>query len=247
MTPTVAEPDTMTARFFSPSMPHPRVADPRCVLDADETRHARKALRIAPGDTLELFDGTGRVGTAVLERYGSQGAICRITHIAEVPPLKPRITVATAIPKGNRADDMVNQLSQLGADRVIPMVTTHSVVDPRDGKVERFRRIALEAAKQSGRLTLMEIAPVTPFHDVLAEVCDFGVVCAPQAGRPDDVSDQLHGCQEAIVLIGPEGGFTEEELHRAVHAGYVAWSISPNVLRIETAAVTAVSLLRYLA
>ncbi|MEM8783949.1 MAG: RsmE family RNA methyltransferase [Planctomycetota bacterium] len=237
----------MPARFFSPSMPHPRVADPRCALGPEETRHARKVLRIAIGETVELFDGTGKVGTAILEDYASQGAICRLTSIAEADPLTPRITVATAIPKGTKAEDMVNQLSQLGADRVIPMITHRSVVDPRDGKVERFRRVALEAAKQSGRLTLMEITQPVPFHEVLAEVCDFGVVCCPRKDRPGDLPEQLRDCQDAIVLIGPEGGFTDEETHRACHAGYVPWSISPNVLRIETAAVTAVSLMRYLA
>ena len=237
----------MPARFYSQSMPHPRVADPRCVLGPEETRHARKVLRIAPGETVELFDGTGKVGTAILEDYASAGAVCRITSIAEAQPLTPRITVATAIPKGTKAEDMINQLSQLGADRVIPMLTHRSVVDPRDGKVDRFRRVALEAAKQSGRLTLMEIVPPMPFHDVLAEVCDFGVVCCPRNDRPADLAEQLRGCRDAIVLVGPEGGFTDEEVHRACHAGYVPWSMSPNVLRIETAAVTAVSLLRYLA
>lgn len=238
---------TMAARFFCPTLPHPRLSDPRCLLGPEETRHARKVLRIAVGETVELFDGSGGVGTAILEDYTEQGALCRVTAITETEPLLPRITVACAVPKGPRADDMVNQLSQLGCDRLIPMVTEHSVVDPRDGKVDRFRRVSIEAAKQSGRLTLMQVDPVTDFGNVLAEVCDFGVICTARGDRPADLASDLRDRQHAIVMIGPEGGFTDDELHRAKHAGYLPWCISPNVLRIETAATAAVSLVRYLA
>ncbi len=237
----------MAARFFCATLPHPRLSDPYCVLGAEETRHARKVLRIARGDAVELFDGTGKVGAAELESYGEHGAICRVTAISETKPLLPRITVAAAVPKGDRADEMINQLSQLGCDRFVPITTTHSVVDPRDGKIERFRRIAIESAKQSGRLTLMQIDAVHDFGDILAEVCDFGVICTPRGDRPSDLADDLRDRQHAIIMIGPEGGFTDDELHRAAHAGYVKWCMSPNILRIETAACAAVSLLRYLA
>ncbi len=236
----------MAARFFCPTLPHPRLSDPRCLLGPDETRHARKVLRIPIGDTVELFDGAGGVGTALVEDYTEQGMLCRVTAVTEAEVLLPRITVACAVPKGSRAEDMVNQLSQLGADRLIPMVTKYSVVDPREGKVDRFRRVAVEAAKQSGRLTLMQIDPVADFGNVLAQVCDFGVICTPRGDRPADMAQELRDCQHAMVMIGPEGGFSDDELHRAKHAGYQPWCISPNVLRIETAATAAVSLLRYL-
>lgn len=236
----------MPPRFFCTDLPHPRLPDPRCLLNGDETKHARKVLRLGLGETVELFDGTGRVGQAILEDYADEGAVCRVVALTEAEPLSPMITVAAAVPKGPRADDMVNQLSQLGADRLIPLSTTHSVVDPRDGKIDRFRRIAIEAAKQSGRLTIMGVEPVTDFGQVLAEVCDFGVVCMPGGGRPPDLAEDLRGRQQAIILIGPEAGFTEDELHRAEHAGYTAWCMSPNILRIETAAAAAVTLLRYL-
>lgn len=237
----------MPARFFCTELPHPRLSDPRCLLGADETKHARKVLRITRGEPVELFDGTGKVGTAILESYSEHGAVCLVTAITEMPPLLPRITVAGAVPKGSHADEMINQLSQLGCNRYIPITTEHSVVDPRDGKIDRFRRIAVESAKQSGRLTLMQVEDVQDFGDILAEVCDFGVICTPKGQRPADLAADLRDRQHAIVLIGPEGGFSDDELHRAVHAGYVKWCMSPNVLRIETAACAAVSLLRYLA
>ena len=93
----------------------------------------------------------------------------------------------------------------------------------------------------------MGVEPVADFGEVLAEVCDFGVICTPRGGRPPDLAEDLRDRQHAIVLIGPEGGFTDDELHRADHAGYTAWCMSPNVLRIETAAASAVTLLRYMA
>jgi 16S rRNA (uracil1498-N3)-methyltransferase len=161
--------------------------------------------------------------------------------------LRPAITIAAAVPKGDLAEHMIDELSQLGADRFIPMATQRSVVDPRETKLDRFRRIAIESAKQSGRLTLMQVDPVTPFEKVLAEVCDFGVILDPRGGRPPTLPEEVRDRAVAIAIIGPEGGFTEEEMHLADHAGFTRWCVSPNTPRIGTAAATATALLRYLA
>jgi 16S rRNA (uracil1498-N3)-methyltransferase len=237
----------MPDRFFVPELPHPRLSDGLCVLSEEETRHARKVLRLSPGDEVELFDGRGSVGTAFLADYMDEGAVCKVTAVTQVEPLRPAITVAAAVPKGDLAEHMVDQLSQLGADRFVPMATARSVVDPRDTKLDRFRRIAIESAKQCGRLTLMQIDAVTPYEKVLAEVCDFGVILDPRGGRPPSLRDDLRDRAMAIAIVGPEGGFTDDELHLADHAGFTRWCISPNTLRIGTAAATATAILRYLA
>lgn len=208
-------------------------------LDADEARHARKALRLRPGAVVELFDARGT--TARAELLDAARSVCRVIDLVRNPPPATRVTLASAIPKGNRADAMIDQLVQLGVDRLIPLRSDRSVVDPRDAKLERFERRVLEALKQCGRAYGMTIEPVRGFDEALAEPADERLILTPSGGeaRPSLSADSV------LALIGPEGGWTDRELAAARDAGFTPWTINPHVLRIETAAVAVATLLRY--
>lgn len=234
-------------RFYCPTLPQPRLVEQTCVLDPDETRHARKVLRLQPGDRIELFDGEGGLAPAVLETYEAGQALCRATDLQHYDPPRPRITVAAAVPKGPRATEMVEQLSQAGADRLIPLISDRSVVDPREAKLERFARHAVESAKQCGRLFVMAIDETHDFDAVLHHDADVRLIADPEGVAPPDLPARLKQAQHVLVLIGPEGGWTKVETDAAAAAGALPWRMGANVLRIETAAVTAVGILRYLA
>lgn len=236
----------MTPRFFCDTLPHPELSEPLCALGSEETRHARKVLRLSEGEAVQLFDGSGVLAEAELEGYRDGAAWCRVLSMGMVHAPRPMITVAAAVPKGSRADDMVNQLGQLGADRFVPMMCERGVVEPGAGKMERFEKVSLVSAKQSGRLTLMRVEPAKGLMDVLAEVCDVGLILDPEGGRPADMAGRLQGSQHTMLMIGPEGGFTDSELAEAEAAGFERWCIAPHVLRIETAAASALAVLRYL-
>ena len=209
------------------------------VLDPEEARHARKALRLRPGSIVELFDARGT--TARAELLDAAQSACRVTGLTRHPPSATRVTLAVAIPKGNRADAMVDQLVQLGVDRLIPLRSDRSVVDPRDAKLERFERRVIEALKQCGRAYGMAIEPVRAFEGVLVEPAGERLILTPNGGgsRPTGPAAAV------LALIGPEGGWTAAELARANDSGFQPWTINPYVLRIETAAAAAAALLRY--
>lgn len=243
-------PSTPRHRFFCPTLPQSAengVSDALCPLDRTESHHARNVLRLSVGETVVLFDGAGGVASAVIEGYESSRALCRVKDFRVDPPITPRLVVSSAVPKGPRADAMVDQLSQLGVDRFIPLHTEHSVAVPKPTKVEKFTRAAVESAKQCGRSWLMQVdppaRPVSVWED---KAFDLKLIAAPGGEPLPEFAEHVRGCQSLLVLIGPEGGWSADELASAANAGCLSWAIAPHILRIETAAVTAASILRYL-
>jgi 16S rRNA (uracil1498-N3)-methyltransferase len=238
------------ARFYVPDLPGPRPGEADLVaLDDEQSHHARRVLRLREGDEVELFNGAGLVARGRVEAGAAQpgrGArvLVRVLEARLVEADRPRVEIAAAIPKGPRAQDMVEQLSQAGADRLIPLLTERSVVDPRPGKVERFGRIAIESAKQCGRAHVLIVEPPASLEQVLRRQCDVRLLASPGA----DAALEVRGVAAAasvLVLIGPEGGWTDAERDQAMRAGCRGWSLGPHVMRIETAAVVAAALVRY--
>lgn len=251
----------MPPRFFCSSLPAATLSEPAtsaasveriCTLGPDETRHARKVLRLSAGDAIEVFDGSGKLAEAqIVEVVRGRGAggdhtVCRLGEVRDVAAERPRLTVASAVPKGPRAEAMVNQLAQLGADVFTPVQCERSVVEPGAGKVERYEKAALAAAKQSGRPRLMRIGSTATLADILDQPRGVGLLLDPRGAAPPGLGAQLAAAEDVTVLIGPEGGWTQSELADAQAAGFVRWRMAAHVLRIETAATAAVSILRYL-
>jgi len=234
-------------RFFCRDLPHPRVGDPHCRLDADQARHLRKVLRARVGDPVELFDGAGGLATARIDHLDRDHVRCRVQAAHWHERGRPWLTVATAMPKGPRGETMIEQLSQLGVDRVAALRTQRSVVHPRPQKRERFEKAAIESAKQSGRLFLMEMTDTQPLQDAAGEPADVKLALAPRGQLQEPERDRLRAASHVLLFIGPEGGFAEDELQTLQQSGAEPWTLSPTVLRIETAAVTAAGLARFMA
>ena len=142
----------MSQRFYCPDPPR----DGRYRLPADEARHLARVCRHVLGDRVEIFDGKGFATTAQIVEIGKDSAVL-VAQGQPIQELTPpcSLTLATAIPKGDRFDWLVEKATELGVARLIPLVTEHSVVDPRDSKLERLRRTIIEASKQSRRNRLM--------------------------------------------------------------------------------------------
>ncbi len=240
-------PATRLPRFYCPALPHPRLSESRAMLDEEQTRHLRKVLRGKEGDTVELFNGEGLLGRATVLGFDTGFTWCRVTDVQEHPEPSPRLTVASALPKGPLADTMVSMLSQAGADLLVPLLSSRSVVDPREGKVERLAKLAVESAKQCGRPWLMRVAAPVELGKVLREQVDLKLVMDPRGEALSDLPGVLRQSGKVMLIVGPEGGLTEQELNEADNAGAKRWSVGPNVLRIETAACVGVGVLRYLA
>lgn len=234
------------------------VSTDRVAITGEEADHARRVLRLAPGDTVELLDGRGGVASGEVTEAGRSFTIA-IGERWRVPRLKPRVDLAAAIPKGDRAATLIEKASELSADRVIPLITERSVVEPGKGKRKRFERIAAESAKQCGRAWTMAVdAPVKLSRLLTAADYDVKRIAdlpratgsmqelQAEAARSDTVARPYHSQAESVlVLIGPEGGWTEAERAQAREAGFATWRLGPAVMRIETAALAALAILRY--
>jgi 16S rRNA (uracil1498-N3)-methyltransferase len=201
-------------RFFVEKITHPAVLSP------EESRHALRALRLAPGDRVTVFDpleawsgeiesADGKVTIRLLERLPA--------------PALPRVVVAAAAPKGARLDWMIEKLAELGVAEFIPVRFARSVVEPGEGKRKRIEKIALAAAKQSGA-PVMKISAETPVGRLPSDawLASPGATERPPSGG-------------GFVVIGPEGGLTPPEEARFARR----ISLGPTILRIETAAVVA--------
>ena len=210
------------------SGPHVLVADVDAPELAGEDRHhLERALRLRPGDLLTIGDGAGRWRPC---RFGDR--IEPVGGVVTVAAPTPALAVGFAVLKGGRSETIVQKLTELGVDRIVPFVAERSVVRWDEVKaarlVERWGRVAREAVMQCRRLWLPQVEPVRAFGDLVLD----GAVLALSAGRPLKAG-------ENFVLIGPEGGWTEAETD-AVPRHVV---LGPHVLRSETAAIAAATVL----
>jgi 16S rRNA (uracil1498-N3)-methyltransferase len=198
-------------------------------LEPHDVHHLRRVLRLRDGDPVTIADGHGRWRAA---RFGPQPQ--PIDDLVQDEPITaPEITVAFAVVKGERPELVVQKLTELGVDRVVPFHASRSVVrwepDRAERNVERLRRVAREAAMQCRRARLPEIESVATFAAVVARP---GAALADRDGPPPSLL-------RPFVVVGPEGGWSDEERAATV----VRVGLSPHVLRAETAAITACALL----
>jgi len=196
------------------------------MLADDDRHHLERVLRVRLGDAVVVSDGAGRWRSGVLTAAGRVEPTGDVENVARPAPA---ITVAFALTKGERPELAVQKLTEVGADNVVPFVAARSVVRWDDERaaanVERFRRVAREAAMQCRRAWLPEVAPVTDFAGVAALP---GAALADAEGGPPAL-------EHTAVLVGPEGGWADEERG----SGLPSIRLGAHVLRAETAAIAA--------
>ncbi len=200
----------------------------------DEARHGRTVLRLRAGDQLYLADGAGCRGQAVVKSVERHSLQCVVTKVVTLPhSAAEQIHVVVAPPKGNRFDDMVRSLTELGVGQISPLACERASRMPT---LERAQRVAAEACKQSRRAWMPIIGPVL---DIAAcTTSEKALMVLDPQGKSPVVGEP----KEVMLIIGPEGGLTDQETAdlQAAQAGMM--SIAPHILRIETAAVVATGL-----
>lgn len=206
-------------------------------IDGDEAHHALRVKRVREGERVELLDGRGGIATGEAVKVGKREFGVRIVAIRREEPIRPRVEVWSAVPKGPRLDEMIDQLAQVGVAMWRPLETSRGVVEPRDAKLERIARIAAEASKQCGRAWMLEIGARATMAEALRPSPGAAVVMADASGSGWNAASasSLH----TRLLIGPEGGWTDEEVRAGRDAGAAVARFGPHVMRIETAAVAA--------
>jgi len=241
----------MTRRRFHALPDGFNLTDKTVTLAVDEARHLRDVLRLKAGDEVYVFDGQGREFRCTVVNAKRDSAELRIE--AEVEPAKPesnlQLNLCVALLKGEKFDLVVQKATELGATRVTPLVTRYADIHLRDTgdaakRVSRWQRIALEAAKQSGRAFVPEIGLPAAFDEVL--VADRGVMFSERDG--DALESLMSGPppESVTALIGSEGGWSDEEIEAARARNFHVVTLGGRTLRAETAAITVCVILQHL-
>ena len=233
-------------RFFAP--PSAFNFGKRIVtLTSDEARHLREVLRLKPGDGVQVFDGAGREFRAVVLHARRESAELELGD--EIAPQRPEspldLTLAVALLKGEKFDLVVQKGTELGVNRFIPLVTRFADIRLRDEadaskRVTRWQRIALEAAKQSGRAVVPEITLPETLESVIRENS-----CLLFSERQGERLNTDLKTQSLIAVVGSEGGWSDEELDQARAEGVPIVTLGGRVLRAETAAIATAVLLQH--
>jgi 16S rRNA (uracil1498-N3)-methyltransferase len=224
----------------------------RTTLIGSDARHIRNVLRLAPGDSILLFDRKGAEFEARIEGFEEERVTASI--LASSRPVRESpvaIVLAQAMLKEKKLDRVVRQVCEIGISGWIPFFGARSVARPSAAKLgvrtERWRKIATEAAKQSRRLQVPRICPAEDLESVLAAAEGFDLKIAFWEGAPVSGGWPNPGDSPKTVflLVGPEGGFAEQEVVRARNRGFTPASLGPRILRAETAAVVACAIAQH--
>jgi 16S rRNA (uracil1498-N3)-methyltransferase len=225
--------------FITPDMHE----DGRVVVTGPLHRHLAGALRVRPGERLTLVEGV-RLLTVTVADVTPERLTAEVAAETPVPPEPVRLTLAVGLPKGRKLDDIVRHAVELGATRVVPVRTARSVPRPSESaaRTARLDAIALEAAQQSGRVRVPEVAEVVPFADFAARPPEGLGVVLWEDEHAAGLLDVLSGAPAAVtLLVGPEGGLAPEEVSALVNRGYRRARLGPHVLRSETACLAALA------
>jgi 16S rRNA (uracil1498-N3)-methyltransferase len=202
-------------------------------LPTGEANHVLKVLRGKTGDPVEVVDGAGRLFAARL-CGGREAAV--VEELAAPNCTWVEISLYQAVPKGGRMDLVVEKATEVGATRIVPLLAERGIVNPREGKVWRWRRVAEAAARQSLRLSVPEVAEPVSFEDAASEVGEAGVLLH---NTPDLKPVEAVVQSPASLFVGPEGGWSEGELRLAEEAGITFGGLGSYRLRSETAGIVA--------
>ena len=216
-------------------------------LDEAETRHLRDVLRIREGETVNLFDGGGHEFRARVETISKRTTLLAVAE--EVRPAAPEspldLTLAVALTKGEKFELVVQKAVELGVNRIIPIVTHRCDIKPAGNskRTLRWRKIALDASKQSGRARLIEIEDAKAISSLMA--AEFPGTKFLFSERDGDRFEKISTGNNVLAVVGPEGGWEDRELGSAADAGFQIITLGGRILRAETAAISIAAVIQH--
>ena len=222
-------------------------------LGADETRHLTQVLRLGAGDEVALFDGMGSEFHARVDRVSRDAAELRlIAPIVPAPEPSVQLTLAQAVLKGDKMDDVVRDATMMGVSAIVPLITDHTVAHVRPGPApERWTRIAIASAKQCRRAVVPRIDPAVRFGEWLGtDQSSFRILltepaAAEKRGQSLFPEKPEQSRMSAALVVGPEGGWSAAEVQAAVDAGFKTLTLGRRTLRADAVAVIAIGVLQY--
>jgi 16S rRNA (uracil1498-N3)-methyltransferase len=234
----------MSYRFFLDSKPDGE----KVILEGDQAHHASQVMRFKSGDEVVLFDGSGLEYHAAIDNVSKKRVeLTIVERVEQSRCVKNQVTLAVALPKGDRQKFLIEKVVELGVTRIVPLKTVRSVAVANEKVIQRLRKQVIEASKQCGRNTLMEVAEEHTLKSLDA------LVSADHKDITKLIADPYQGIQiseiandsinTVVVAIGPEGGFDESEYQTAIEMGFKPIRLGPAILRVETAALAVAAIL----
>jgi 16S rRNA (uracil1498-N3)-methyltransferase len=240
-------------RFY---LPPEALNTPEPVISGPDANHIKNVLRLKPGQTIAVFDGQGNAYEAVIRTLSTDSVAISPGAAVRSEPNRPvEITLAQALLKSGKMDTLVRQITELGIARWAPFIAERSVPRPDPGRAgkkrARWETIAREAMKQCGRNRMPEVGGVAGFDDILEMTTDtdLSLIFYEAEKTPIDLlslSESMPRPKTLLIIVGPEGGFTESEIERAEAFNILRGSLGPRILRAETAALAAATLIQFL-
>jgi 16S rRNA (uracil1498-N3)-methyltransferase len=219
-------------------------------LEPDDARKLRVVLRAATGDQIEVLDSAGRLFAATLRFDGERASALLDRELAAPQAPALRVTLAQGVPKGQKMDFVVEKATELGVASIVPFWSARTVGGAREGKVERWRRLAKTASAQCGRRDVPAVEPPVDFAALVERVRTFDRALAPWELAPripmrERIPALVERAATILVVIGPEGGLAESEARMLEDAGAHLISLGSRILRTETAGLVTLAALLY--
>lgn len=226
-----------------------------CELGHDNVKYLKQVMRLKEGDRINIFDGFGREFEAEIKSYTAKTVVIKLGEVIPAADKEIKITLAQAIPKAKKMDVIVKSAAELGADMVIPFAAARSVSHIGDEKgslkVARWQKIAREAARSSHGSHITEVSRVSSFSDMLslASKDALRLIFWEEESKKtikDVLTDEsTAAAKEFFIIVGPEGGFSKEEIMKTKEAGFISVSLGRQILKVETAAAAILSIIQY--
>jgi 16S rRNA (uracil1498-N3)-methyltransferase len=241
---------------LNPRFHLPEAREPGQILSVSgqEFHHLRNVLILASGDSVSVFDGVGRGFLGRILGITRREARIRLEAVEEPPPESPlAITLIVGVPKGEKLELVIQKATELGVMAIQPVSTVRSEVRSvpgrEAGRLARWRRVALEACKQSGRSRIPILEPPRSLEAALSGARSGVRIVLDPLGDPLEraLVEQARESGSSVLAIGPEGGWSPEEIGTFQDAGFVPIGLGPRTLRSETAAIASTALLQFLA
>lgn len=230
------------------------IRDTAAVITGNLFCHMSRVLRLKIGTRVLLSDGIGRRHVGVIESIAKENLVIRLEESSSEPerPTGPRITLYQGLPKGSKMEFILQKCTELGVDSLAPFVAGRSIAQlPQDRGAERlgrWRRIVAEAARQSNRTAIPELRPVMNFTELLASADQTVKLLLweeEKANRLKSVLGSLPLPDSVAIMVGPEGGLSEDEVAAASRAGFIPVTLGSRILRTETAGIALLAVLQF--
>ncbi len=214
-----------------------------------EHHHLRNVLRLDIDETIRIIDGEGTVITATIIKIGSKLTDAKIEKLEYEERTTPSITLFQALPKHDKMELILQKTTELGVTQIVPTITERALQKPSENRLERWQRIILSATKQCGRAWLPEIDEIQTIPDCIdiLQTCDLSLIFWEKETEQhiQSVLRRNSEVKSIALIVGPEGGFTDNEVNDVIGMGCIPVKIGSTILRTETASIAGVAMVAF--